>query len=187
MDEPAGPTVPKHGIVVLEVSRPANAASEQLGFAALTEAAAWLEEQAEAEGLTVQRGDTFNQPGRVRFWLNNHDTLPDEQADHQAKAVWEQLLASVDEMFHARLAEQQAVLDRERSRARDATAAAQEALRSYRVARRGLDATPESRREEARLNFLLDKAIQEQDAAEVQAKDLTELIASKPPALRRTN
>lgn len=179
--------IPDHGIVYLAASRTALRLAKQVDFDPLTEAHAALTARDDAATLEIQAGADFDEPDRLRYWLLPREALSDEEADLRAAVIWEELAAEVDAKFRAALDARLKWLDLELAEARDTTGQAQEALRSYRATRRGLDATPESRREEARLTYELDKALEAQDAIAVQAQDIRSAIESAPTALRRTN
>ena len=181
------PTVPRHGVVYAEPLPSAVRLAERFAFDPLAEAHAWLLGRDDAERWVVEQGEQFNQPGRLRFYLKPAESLGDEEADVQAAARWDAVLAAVDARFQAELASHHKWLELEQATAREAMAAAQAELRDYLATRRGVPATAESRREQARLEYVLSKAVEALDALTERAEQVRDAVASPPHALRRTN
>lgn len=177
---------PAHGVVYVEAVPRTAQLAEQFKFDPLAEAQLWLTSLKDSHRLVVQAGDEFDQPGRLRFWFAISPGSED-QIEQRATGLWERLHSAVDEKFRGELAAHQKWLELETATAREATASAQTQLRDYLASRRGVPATAESRREQARLEYVLSKAVEELDAITSQAQRVDAAVASPPPALRRTN
>ena len=181
----AGPTVPLHGLVIIVPSRAADRIGPTVGFDVLAEAELILTHGEREEQWIVQAGASFGQPGRLRFYLEPEAGRSDETADELAGEVYEGLAADLSQRLRDRIELALASAVNAQATDQQAVAAAQDALRTYLANRRGVPATQDSRREQARLEHVFETAVEALAAATAEVERLQDALDNEPTALRR--